>query len=299
MAKDQNESVLPDLNVGEVFTVYRENNRSTGFEWRLIRLEKLALLNVDFRYENEVHAKGAPGRTTWVLQAIEEGQGAIQFAKYRTFEPEGLLYDDVLPYTIGPALPDQVPLEPGPVVPPIENLFQRPGGWSVFAKPTKFEIDNVFKPASPGVGVDYTPLLVSKQRVNGANYIFLANAKIPGISGSYAVAFYVFAGGTTVKLEKIKRIGQPSGGGRFHDFVEFKEDSEAAKALKSAFTHHVGLDFTPLYSVAQTVAGTNYLFAGNGHSVVQHPTERPMLVLVYQPLDGSASITSVEDIVEL
>jgi predicted secreted protein len=296
MANDQNEGSngLSDLTVGEVFTVFRENNRSTGYEWRLVRLEKFALIDMEFRYENEAHSEGSPGRTTWVLQAIEKGQGEIQFAKYRSFEPETVLYDDVLPYNIGPAHPA---FGPGPVIPNAISS-QQPGGWSAF-KPLDNGAATVFMDARPGVGVDYKPLLYSQQVVNGSNYRFLANAKIPGGGREYAVAFRVFTDGKTTRLEAIKKIGQPSGTGAIGEFVEFKDDSEAAKALKSAFAHRAGLDFTPLYVAEQTVAGKNYLFVGNGHAVVQNPATRPLLVKVYQPPEGPARITSIEDAVEL
>jgi predicted secreted protein len=300
MVNGQNEGSngLPDLTVGEVFTVFRENNRSTGYEWRLVRLQKFALIDMEFRYENEAHSQGSPGRTTWVLQAIEKGQGEIQFAKYRTFEPEALLYEDVLPYTIGPKLP--IPLEPGPVIPQGNALSQKPGGWSEFKPVTEgSEAAEIFEKTRPALGIHYKPLLYSQQVVNGSNYIFLADAEIVGGQRWYAVSLRAFVKDENVTRLGIKNIGQPSGADTFGEFVKFEEGSDAGKALKSAFARHAGLDFKPLYVARQKVAGDNYLFAGNGKAVVQHPTISPMIVKVYQPLEGPARIINIEDAVEL
>jgi predicted secreted protein len=299
MAKDQNEgnNGLPDLSVGEVFTVSRENNRSTGYEWRLVYLDKFALLDVEFRYESEIHAKGAPGKTTWVLEALAEGQGVIQFAKFRPFEPTHLLYDQRLPYTIGPWHPAY---GPGPVVPPNEALAQEPGGWSKFEPVTKgSDAANIFEKTRPALGVHYKPLLYSQQVVNGDNYLFLADAEIVGGQRWYAVSLRAFVKDGNVTRMGIKNIGQPTGIGTYDDFVAYKQDSPAGKTLASVFARRVGFAFTPLYVAQQKVAGTNYLCAGNGYEAVLNPTNRPLLIKVYQPPEGPADIVNIEDAFEL
>jgi predicted secreted protein len=271
-----------DLTVGQIITVEKDANLTTGYAWRLVRLEKFALLDAAFRYDGDSALPGRPGKSSWVLQAIEEGNGAIQFAKYRSFDLDTILFDDVLPYTIGKAAGE---------------ASQKPGGWSAF-KALEGDDEKIFKSAVPPVGVGYTPLLVARQVVNGINLVFLANAKVAAQDArEYAVAVRVFAKDGVVERKDIRHIGRPSGAGAFGAFKPLSSEGKAA--FKEAFEHYAGLDFKPEYEAVQTVAGRNYLFAGNGNAVVKDAATRPLLVKVYQPLKGPARITGVEDAVEL
>jgi predicted secreted protein len=210
-----------DLTVGEIITIEKETNRTTGYDWRLIRLEKFALLDAAFSYDGDSTLSGRPGKSSWVLQAIEEGNGAIQFAKYRSFDLDTILYDDVLPYTIGRAAPETT---------------QKPGGWSAF-KPLNGDDEKIFKSALPGVGVGYTPLLVARQTVNGINFVFLANAKIAAPDArEYAVAVRVFAKDGVVERKDIRHIGQPSGTGAFGAFKPLSAEAMPPSRTRLSIT---------------------------------------------------------------
>jgi len=77
------------------------------------------------------------------------------------------------------------------------------GGWSKFAIPTKEETALFHKATSSKEGVDYTPVLVSKQIVGGTNYFFIAKAEVVNPShtllGFVPVFFYVDSNGTISK----------------------------------------------------------------------------------------------------
>jgi predicted secreted protein len=42
-----------DLTVGQIITIEKDTNRTTGYAWRLIKLEKFALIDAAFRYDGD------------------------------------------------------------------------------------------------------------------------------------------------------------------------------------------------------------------------------------------------------
>ena len=91
----------------------------------------------------------------YTFQFLKTGQAQIQFVKFRPYDLSDAIYEDVLTFTV----------EPGDC----NNLI---GGWSAFTA-LSHEDEEVFKQAVGTMrGVDYKPLQVSKQIVNGVNYRF-------------------------------------------------------------------------------------------------------------------------------
>jgi predicted secreted protein len=271
------------MKIGEVFTVERDSTPSTGYDWRLVLLENIALIDEDFQYAGgDRLAAGNSGTKTWTFQAITEGTGKIQLAKYRCFEPDRVLYDEVLTYYIKEA-------EAG------KNLA---GGWSQFAPPESQERD-LFLASVPKIGVNYTPLLVTRQTVNGVNYVFLANAKaVTPDAREYAVVVRLYAdtSGTTA-VQEIKRIGHPAAQGSFGAVQAITD--EGKEALEQAFKHFVGMDFKALSMIEQIVSGKQYLFAGNARTQYPGAEFKPVLVKAYKPLEADARLVDIEDAVEL
>ncbi|MCU1722845.1 MULTISPECIES: hypothetical protein [unclassified Pseudomonas] len=67
------------------------------------------------------------------------------------------------------------------------------GGWSAY-HPLTAQDKKVFQEALHGfVGVQYTPLEVSTQVVNGTNYRYLSNAQVPGSELIYKVIVSIYA----------------------------------------------------------------------------------------------------------
>jgi len=95
-------------------------------------------------------------------------------------------------------------------LPIITNITQYPicGGWSAF-HPLNNDEKNIFNEAIKGlVGVNYTPIEVSTQVVEGMNYRFLCNAELPSPTiGCYRVIMEICEDLTGApRICEIKRI---------------------------------------------------------------------------------------------
>ena len=81
----------------------------------------------------------------------------------------------------------------------------------------------------------------------------------------------------------------PGGWTPFNTDITVKEK----EIFKTAFKGFVGVDYKPLAVATQVVAGTNYRFFCNSKGVYPHAANETAMVQVYEPLDGSAHITSI------
>jgi predicted secreted protein len=292
MAETKNIPGAWPLKVGDTFTLTRESNvSSTGYDWRLIRLKNIALLEEHLEQilplvhgvPQADHPIGATGKRIWTFQAVAAGDGETQFAKYRASDLKTILFDEICPYSITKA-DAATAAQGGPGI-QIET-------WLPFVQAGADILKGVI-----GVGVDYTPLLASTT-ANGNETLVFANAKVVAPrTHTYPVALWLANDGGKPVLSAIRRIGEPRFLGSHEAFITGL--SQAAKdALAQAFEHHVGLDFTPLAMSIQIVAGRNILFLGNGKSVTLNGKERPLAVTVYQPPRGKAEITDIQEIWE-
>jgi predicted secreted protein len=280
------------LKVGEIFTIERESNRgSTGYDSYLVKLDGgLALINEEYK-EPATPLHGAHGIKVFTFEALKKGTAALQLAKFRPWKGSEAIYEDVLPYDIQEGLVANAIGEATD-----SALGLKAGGWKPFAKPDSGSL-NVFKDAlAKLVGVDYDePLLVSTQTVNGTNYAFVTNGKIPGGGQRYAVLIRIYqAPNEKPAITGIHRIGHPGFQGSYGAFAA--ATSEAQDALKDA--QRLGLHFEGQFVATQVVAGTNYLFAGNAKPLTLKGIEYPAFVTVYQSPEGKAQITSVRAVYE-
>jgi hypothetical protein len=70
--------------------------------------------------------------------------------------------------------------------------------------------------------------------------------------------------------------------------------SDAKAAFDEALHGLTGVSYSPIAVAEQVVAGKNYRFICNAHSVVPNPTNYAAVVSVYKPLSGSAEITGTQ-----
>jgi hypothetical protein len=175
------------------------------------------------------------------------------------------------------------------------------GGWSEFVEASNDRkvLAGAVKPGA----VHLSPLLVSKQVVNGINYLFVANDGVQAVHGNQpfpvVVKVYVApapdADPAITQLHEIGHSGSVGSYGPFQD-ISSKTDGnkEAQAALDEAFNDRLGIKFRALAVSSQLVAGHNYLFAGNVKPLTQDPYIYPAFVTVYKPSQGKARITSIE-----
>jgi predicted secreted protein len=275
---------MANLKVGETFTIERDSNApSTGYDWLLVKIDGPAgLINEAFRHENVPGHISGHGKKVFVFEALREGTAYIQLARVRPWEPEKAIYENVLPFVI----------EKADAEPAVNELLGiKAGGWTPFGKPDA-DAEAVFKEAFANhVGVDYKPLLAAVQTVNGKNFLFAVNATIVTKDPrDYAALVRVYkAPGEKAVVTGVTKLGHPSFAGSYGAF------ETAPAAVKAALeeARGVGLDFEADYVATQTVAGRNYLFAGNAKYVTLKTSAFPAFVTVYKPLEGKARITSV------
>lgn len=271
------------MRIGEIFSIERDGYPSSGYRWYLVHLENMVLITEDFQYQSTDCGKvGKRGKQIWTFQAVNEGTAKIQFAQYRTFAPDRVLYDEVLTYEItGETEANGIA-----------------GGWKPFGKPDKETVE-LLRSSIVALGVDYEPVLVTSQAVNGRAYLFLANAKAAAPEPvPYPVVIRIYAG-TDGKgsVKEIKKLGYPGALGGFSEFGAQQPGSE--DAFDEAFKHFVGMDFQCLAVSSQIVQGVNYLYAGNAKVQYSEAELKPVLAKVYKPLDGDARISNIKDAFEL
>lgn len=144
-------------HVGEIFTVEREVNFSAGGNCFLSHLDGGVVLLSEDVVPLHPGRVGAAELKVFTFKCVTAGPAAFQLAFQKT--PFGeLVFEEVLPFEIS----DE------PVA----------GGWSAaIAVSENPDALSVFTEAMDGlVGVNYTPLTVRTQVVNGVNYRFVCKA---------------------------------------------------------------------------------------------------------------------------
>ena len=181
------------MKVGEIFTAERIIMGDSGYRYAPVRLTgEVALLSSE-TIELEPGKCGAPEIQRFTFQCLRPGKAEIQFARFRSFEMDTVIFEEVLPFTVEAATGNQ-----------LATL----GGWSPFDAVTP-EDRLVFHKAMEGfVGVKYEPEKVSKQIVNGMNFRFFCYGH-PAVQGEHPfpaiVKIYVAPGGET-HITDIQRV---------------------------------------------------------------------------------------------
>jgi hypothetical protein len=166
------------------------------------------------------------------------------------------------------------------------------GAYSPFAQPSD-EDKKVLKELELA-GVDYEPLLVSKQLVSkGWNYLFVTNASAvtPG-ARPYAVLvkFYTPTDGKAENLNIIK-IGDPTFAGAYGAFQGL--DDTAKMVLAEVQRKLLGINYAACLVTTQLVAGRNYIFAANATAVYPGAEPKPVFLKAFQPLQGEVMPTDI------
>lgn len=146
------------FKVGDTITIKRTAHAGTGYRYALVRLNgEVALVDqkVEAADENKF---GGMTVQSFTFQFLQPGKAEIQFAYYR--DPQEVLYEDVFPYTV---------VASGVA----DNAC---GGWSEYESLTDKDKE-VFQTCMTLKGVEYIPLLVSKQMVSGYNCRFFCTTK--------------------------------------------------------------------------------------------------------------------------
>lgn len=148
------------MKVGEIFTVERTVNGGTGYQYAPVRISgEVALVGME--KESVEMSAGAPEIQRFVFQCLRSGKAELQFARFRSFEPENALFEEVMSFTVEPV-----------------GLGSAAGAWTPFGELGEDDKAVFAKVQALLKGVDYTPEKVSKQVVNGVNYRFACTGKV-------------------------------------------------------------------------------------------------------------------------
>lgn len=181
------------MKVGEIFTAERIVMGGSGYRYAPVRLTgEVALLSSE-TIELEPGKGGAPEIQRFTFQCLRPGKAEIQFARFRSFEMDTVIFEEVLPFTVEPTTDNQLAVV---------------GAWSSFEAVAP-EDKLVFNKAMEGfVSVKYNPEKVSKQIVNGTNCRFFCNG-FPAVQGEHPfpaiVKIYVAPGGEA-HITEIQRV---------------------------------------------------------------------------------------------
>lgn len=106
-----------------------------------------------------------------------------------------------------------------------------------------------------------------------------------------------------VNLKSMKRedapnmVGQVGGWDGNIEDLDINKNAEAKAALEKATSLLTGMNFEGIYLLGkQIVSGTNYCILCRLTPVVPNPEPHYALVYVYQPLEGDATLLTIDDI---
>ncbi|MDR0684947.1 MAG: protease inhibitor I42 family protein [Spirochaetaceae bacterium] len=279
------------MKIGEKITITRkDNNASSGYHTVLAKLEGFVLYDLSYTPAHSgLH--GAPGTKRFTFQAVKEGKAEVQFAAYRPWELQTIIYEDVLTFDVEKGGQPHLYLT--------ELGGFHLGGWSKFAAPGG-EALAAFKEAV-GSDIDvFTPLLVTSQIVNGRNYIFLANVKIIAANNVRPVLVRIqkTPGGAAVRTG-LETPDFPVPGSTWSSAYRPAGSVSAGQKelLEKALTGWIGSSFEALLASDRPLGG-GALFAGNLTISSEGADVYPALLAV-EISAGHPSIASIEKVFEL
>ncbi len=171
-----------------------------------------------------------------------------------------------------------------------DNKQLIPGGWTPFHDLTP-EDRQVFQAATEKLtGVDYTPLLVSTQVVEGTNYKFVCDSKVVYPNAEmHRTMVYIFKplNGIPEVTAITPMLEQNYKAGGWSDWTS-PVDAESQQVFNKATEGLLGVKYTATAVSRQVVAGMNYMFKCNAKPVVPHSTEYKVMVEIFQPLGPGA-----------
>ncbi|BDD06809.1 hypothetical protein [Aureibacter tunicatorum] len=173
------------------------------------------------------------------------------------------------------------------------------GGWSPFEAPTAEE-KLILKEALLGLlGVDYLPIAVSKQVVNGMNYRFISKATVvyPGAKPYLVEIFVHVPPGGKPELKNIKNVTKDLPETAFLSLGGWSDWHPLTPGEKVIFhlatKDILGVVYDPIEVRTQVVAGMNLEFKAVAHPVVPHSEPYDVIVSIFQPLDGAPYVESI------
>lgn len=181
------------MKVGDIITIDRSLMGGTGYYYYPVLLTGgVALLGSRVEIERDGDGLIKIGGTEtqyFSFQFLCAGKSEIQLARFRSFEPEDALYEQVMTFDVEPQ----------------ETEFL--GTWTQFDD-LEEQDQEVFDAAIKLISVKFTPEKVSKQIVNGTNYRFFCYGR-PAVVGEhrFPVILKVFKNADgEVELKGIERV---------------------------------------------------------------------------------------------
>jgi hypothetical protein len=276
------------MKIGETITLARKDlSGSTGYSIKLVKLENFALTDITRTPPEKPLPYIGQATVNFTFQAVKAGLGLIQFARYQSWDIPRIVYENELRFPIVKAGGE------------IAEAGLKCGGWTPFVKPEGEALKGFNEALKGFVGVDYKPLLVSSQVVNGVNYIYAVNGKVvypgavefPALLGVYAPPV------GKPRITHITRLGDPSALGGSGAFIPVTEEEEGL--LKKAQEGYAGGGFTAEYVSRQVVSGLNLHFIGTETLTDEARTKLPVYVTVYAPVDADPVIADVQEVYHL
>lgn len=181
------------MKVGDIITIDRLIQGGTGYyHYPVLLTGGVALLGskteVERGDDDQLNIGGLEGQY-FSFQFLRAGKAEVQLARFRSFEPEDAMYEQVMTFDVEPQ----------------ETEFL--GTWTQFDD-LEEQDQEVFDAAVTLIGVTFMPEKVSKQIVNGTNYRFFCYGR-PAVVGEhrFPVILKVFKNADgEVELKGIERV---------------------------------------------------------------------------------------------
>lgn len=174
------------------------------------------------------------------------------------------------------------------------------GGWTSFRDLTDTDRQVFDKAMEKIIGVDYIPLKVSSQVVNGTNYRFACESRVISPEGRKQMAmvqiYQPINGIPTViriTIEDLEVQDETVLGG----WSAWKPlDSESREVFDEATKGLLGVKYSPKEVSTQVVAGMNYRYKCSAAVMSKEHDTYNVLMEIFKPLTGDAIITGIERI---
>jgi len=179
---------------------------------------------------------------------------------------------------------------------PAQTLVGTWSDWNYsIAKGEKAIFDKAFKGFT---GATYKPICDATQLVNGTNYAFLCEVTKADRDATKSIAMVHIHVGLdgTATIQSIETI-EPSPNnmpGGYSSWVS-PVGKDAQKSFGEAMTLE-GVSYELEACTTQVVGGINYVFLAKATPVVPNAKSYPVLINVFQPLQGKAQLEGIQRI---
>ncbi|MDR0711667.1 MAG: hypothetical protein LBF67_04925 [Prevotellaceae bacterium] len=175
------------------------------------------------------------------------------------------------------------------------------GGYSAFTpyKEAEKEVQAYFLEVTKQlVGVNFTPLAVAQQVVNGINFAYFTTAKGTYSEARYYNALVIVHVATTgaVTLTEVKPVQPVKGSGEglaggYTAFLPIDDSPIPAILLEKV---GAGVSYTPLAIASQVVAGVNYAIFAEAKIVYPEAVPYNVILTLFRDLEGAYYLTHIE-----